>query len=151
VSIAYAGFSGVVGVFGGGSKLSEAERSFRVRLLITASLSAFFASIVPLALAQFTDSGRVVWSIASLLLAGYIAFASVDVRRRVRSLEGYSQPRFAPVVYTVSAALAVSLILGAAHLLPAHAIYISSIVWQLALASLHFVLLVVESSPRTAA
>jgi hypothetical protein len=51
VSIAFAGFSGVVGVFGGGSALSEAERSFRVRMLIVTSLAAFFGSLLPLVLA----------------------------------------------------------------------------------------------------
>ena len=58
VSIAFAGFCGVVGVFGGGSALSEGERTFRVQIMIVASLAAFFGSLLPLALGQFESAIR---------------------------------------------------------------------------------------------
>ena len=153
VSIAFAGFSGVVGVFGGGSSLSEDERAFRVRLMIVGSLAAFFGSLVPIALGQFESVAPLVWVVCCPLFAGYVILNSLGVYRQTRALESggnYSRPWFAPIIYSISLLLALALVGATFALLPGHPVYVVAIVWQLALASLQFVLLVVHTAPRSA-
>ncbi|MBW2291892.1 MAG: hypothetical protein JRG94_06230 [Deltaproteobacteria bacterium] len=152
VSIAFTGFSGVVGVFGGGSALSEDERVFRIRLMIVASLAAFFGSLFPLVLGQFESVTSLVWFLCCPLYAGYVILNSLSVYRQTRVLESggnYSRPWFAPIIYSVSLLLALALIGATFALLPAHSVYIAGIVWQLALASLQFLILVLGTAPRS--
>ena len=66
VSIAFAGFSGVVGVFGGGSALSEAERTLRVRMMITASLAAFFGLPYMAGAATFATGSGLLMALVTL-------------------------------------------------------------------------------------
>jgi hypothetical protein len=153
VSIAFAGFSGVVGVFGGGSALSEDERSFRVRLMIVGSLAAFFGSLIPLVLGQFESVASHVWLLCCPLFAAYVILNTLSVRRQTRALASaanYSRPWFAPIIYSVSSLLALALIGAAFAILPGHSVYIAGIVWYLALASLQFLVLVVRNTPRPA-
>lgn len=153
VSIAFAGFSGVVGVFGGGSALSDAERTLRVRMMITASLAAFFSSLLPLVLGQFGFAFELVWFLCCVAFAGFFIFNSVAVYRRTGALASvgdYSRPWFAPIIYGINAFMSLALMLAAATLLPGHAVYIAAIVWQLVLASLQFLLLVTQTMPRSA-
>jgi hypothetical protein len=152
VSIAFAGFSGIVGVFGGGSNLSEGERTFRVRMMIVGSLSAFFGSLLPIALGQFEAMGPFVWVICCPLFATFVVLMSLDVYRRTAALAShgnYSRPWFRPVIYAGSSLAALSLIGATFGLLPGHSIYILAIIWQLALASLQFLLLVLQTKPRS--
>ena len=151
VSIAFAGFSGVVGVFGGGSALSEGERSFRVRLMIVSSLAAFFGSLIPLSLGQFESVAPRVWLLCCPLFAAYVILTSLSVYRQTRALESegdYSRPWFAPIIYPISLLLALALIGATFALLPGHSVYIAGIVWQLAAASIQFLVLVVRITPR---
>jgi hypothetical protein len=154
VSIAYTGFSGVVGVFGGGSALSEDERTFRIRIMILASLAAFFGSLLPLGLGQFESAAPRVWFVCCPLLAGYFILNSLSVYRRTNALAArgsYSRPWFAPIIYAINALLILALIAATVALLPGHAVYIVAIVWQLVLASLQFLLLVLQTRPPSAA
>ncbi len=153
VSIAFAGFSGVVGVFGGGSALSEGERTFRVQIMIVASLAAFFGSLLPLALGQFESAARLVWFLCCPLFAGYVILNSLNVYRQTGALASggdYSRPWFAPIIYSINLLLALALIGATFALLPGHSVYIVAIVWQLAVASLQFLLLVLHTKPRSA-
>ena len=151
VSIAFTGFSGLVGVFGGGSALSEGERTFRVRLMIVASLAAFFGSLLPLVLGQFESVTPLVWLLCCPLFAGYAVFISLNVYRQTRALASggdYSRPWFAPVIHSISWLIALALIGATFGLLPSHSVYIAAIVWQLAIASVQFLLLVLQTKPR---
>ncbi len=153
VSIAFTGFSGVVGVFGGGSALSEPERNFRVRLMIVGSLGAFFGSLIPLVLGQFESLAPRVWLLCCPLFAAYFILNSLSVYRQTRALASagsYSRPWFAPIVYALNSFLALALIGATFALLPGHSVYIAGIVWQLALASVQFLVLVVRTTPRPA-
>ena len=154
VSIAFAGFSGVVGVFGGGSALSEGERTLRVRLMILASLGAFFGSLLPLALGQFDSVASLVWYICCPALVGFIVLFSMNVYRQTRALMsagGYSRPWFAPILYSISWSLALFLIGASFDILPGHSVYIVAIIWQLVLASVQFLVLVLQTKPRSSA
>ena len=153
VSIAFAGFSGVVGVFGGGSALSEAERSFRVRMLIVTSLSAFFGSLLPLVLVEFEFLVPWVWTLCCPLMASIIAINSLSVHRQTGELASagdYARPWFTPLVYVTNSLFVLALLGASVALLPGHSFYIATIVWYLALSSLHFLLLVVRTRPRSA-
>jgi hypothetical protein len=153
VSIAFAGFSGVVGVFGGGSTLAEGERTFRVRLMIVGGLLGFLGSLFPLVIGQFESLRPHVWTICCPLLAAYVILNTIRNYRQTRVLasEGsYSRPWFAPFVYVFSSALAIALIFASLSILPGHAIYIAGVVWHLGLASLQFLVLVVTIPPRGA-
>ncbi len=153
VSIAFAGFSGVVGVFGGGSALSEGERTFRVQVMIVASLAAFLGSLLPLALGQFEAAVPLVWFLCCPLFAGYVILNSLNVYRQTGTLASggdYSRPWFAPIIYSINFLLALALIGATFALLPGHSVYIVAIVWQLAVASLQFLLLVLHTKLRSA-
>ncbi len=153
VSIAFTGFSGVVGVFGAGSALSDGERTFRVRLMIVTSLSAFFGSVLPLALGQFQSVVPLVWLLCCPLFAGYSILNTLNVYRRTGALASagdYYRPRFAPIIHAISLLFALALIGATFELFPGHSVYIMAIVWQLALASLQFLLLVLQTKPRPA-
>ena len=154
VSIAFAGFSGVVGVFGGGSALSEGERTFRVQVMIVSSLAAFFGSLLPLALGQFESAVPLVWFLCCPLFAGYVILNSLNVYLQTGALASggnYSRPWFAPIIYSVNSLLALALIGATFALLPGHSVYIVALVWQLAVASVQFLLLVLHTKPRSAA
>ena len=153
VSIAFAGFSGVVGVFGGGSALSEPERNLRVRMMIVGSLAAFFGSLIPLVLDQFEFLAPRVWLLCCPLLATFVILNSLSVYRQTRALASagnYSKPWFARIIYPLSSLLALALIGATFTLLPGHSVYIAGIVWLLALASTQFLVLVVRTAPRPA-
>jgi hypothetical protein len=153
VSIAFAGFSGVVGVFGGGSALSDAERMLRVRMMITASLAAFFSSLLPLVLGQFDSASQRVWLLCCASLSVFFVVNSFTVYRRTSALAAvgkYSRPWFASVIYAINALIALALMLAAGPFLPGHSVYIGAIVWQLVLASLQFLMLVTQTRLRPA-
>jgi len=153
VSIAFTGFSGVVGVFGGGSALSEPERNFRVRLMIVGSLAAFFGSLIPLVLGQFESLAPRVWLLCCPLFATFVILNSLSVYRQTRALASagnYSRPWFAPIIYPLNLFLALALIGATFAFLPGHSVYIAAIVWHLALASIQFLVLVVRTMPRPA-
>ena len=153
VSIAFTGFSGVVGVFGGGSELSDAERVLRVRMMIVASLAAFFGSLLPLVLGQFEFANALLWPLCCVAFAGFFIVNSLGVYRRTGALASvgkYSRPWFAPIIYGVNALIAFSLILATLMLVSGHSVYIAAIVWQLVLASLQFLLLVTQTKSRAA-
>ena len=148
VSIAFTGFSGVVGVFGGGSALSEPERAFRLRMLIRGSLSAFFGSLLPLVLAEFALLTPWVWSLACPVLAALLVLSTLTVHRETRALasaDDYSRPWFAPVIYLANSILAIALLGAAVSLVPAHGLYLAAVVWFLVLSSLHFTMLVIKT------
>jgi len=154
VSIAFAGFSGVVGVFGGGSALSDAERTLRIRMMISASLAAFFSSLLPLVLGQFESATPFVWFLCCSAFAGFVIVNSLGVYRQtgaLASIGNYSRPWFAPIIYGINALIALALILAAGTIFPGYSVYITAIVWQLVLASLQFLLLVTQTKPRPAA
>jgi hypothetical protein len=149
VSIAFTGFSGIVGVFGGGSALSASERSFRVRLMISGSLVAFFASLAPLVLGQFESVAPLVWMIVCPLFATYLILNTRSVYGQTGALAAdgnYSRPWFAPIIYSISLIFSLTLLGAAFGLLPGHAVYILVIVWHLALSSLQFLILVVRTA-----
>ena len=153
VSIAFAGFSGVVGVFGGGSALSDAERALRVRMMVTASLAAFFASLFPLVLGQFEFAASRVWPVCCAAFGGFVIVNSVDVYRRTGALAAvgsYSRPWFAPIIYGVNTLITIALLLSVVAFLAGHAVYVAAVVWQLVLASLQFLLLVTQTRSRSA-
>ena len=153
VSIAFTGFSGVVGVFGGGSELSDAERTLRVRMMITASLAAFFGSLFPLVLSQFESAAALVWPLSCLPFAGFFIVNSLGVYRRTGALAAvgsYSRPWFAPIIYGINGLIALSLLFATFALVSAHSVYIAAVVWQLVLASLQFLLLVTQTKARSA-
>ena len=123
-------------------------------MMIAASLAAFFGSLLPLVLAQFQLLAPIVWLVCCPLLAVYAAGVSLNVYRRTSALasnEDYSRPWFAPIIYLVSWLLVIALISTTFGLLPGHAVYIMTIAWQLALASIQFLLLVLQTKPRSAA
>ena len=122
-------------------------------MLIVTSLAAFFGSVFPLALVQFELLVPWVWSLCCPLLAIFVASNTFSVNRQTRALASagnYSRPWFAPLVYVTNSLLVLALLGAATRLLPGHSFYIATIVWYLALASLHFLLLVVQTKPRPA-
>lgn len=86
VSVAFAGFAGVVSVFGRNdpSSWSFADRS-RFYSLVSTSLAVVFLSVIPFGLAALHISAATVWRIASGLLVVYLAASLIVWRQQFRS------------------------------------------------------------------
>ena len=86
VSVAFAGFSGVVAAFG---RRDPATWSFAERVgfltLVKVSLASLFFCVVPFGLATLHLSETYVWRIASALFVTYIVVSIIWVRRRLRT------------------------------------------------------------------
>jgi hypothetical protein len=119
--------------------------------MIVGSLGAFFASLIPLALSQFESLAPRVWLLCCPLFAAHFFLNSFRVYRQTRALASagnYSRPWFAPVIYPITSLLALALLGASFDVFPGHSVYIACIVWQLAMASLQFLVLVVRTTPR---
>ena len=86
VSVAFAGFSGVVAAFGrrDPGTWSFAER-MRFNGLIETSLAALFFCVVPFCLSALHLSDAHVWRTASALFAAYLVVSTILNRRRFRA------------------------------------------------------------------
>jgi hypothetical protein len=87
VAVAFAGFASVVTAFRRREHEGwEAGDVVRFRLMISSSLSLVFFALLPFAIAFFGATERRVWSLASVLLALYMAFFFFSTMRRALPL-----------------------------------------------------------------
>ena len=86
MSVAFAGFSGVVAAFGrrDPETWSFADRA-RFYVLVRTSLAALFFCIVPFCLSSLYLPEAYVWRIASALMVAYFVISRVQTRRQLRA------------------------------------------------------------------
>jgi len=92
VSIAFAGFTSIVGVLGqrdGGDW--DAEDSFRLWLMIESSLATLLFSLLPFVLFHLRVSHNIIWAAASGAMALFLTVHIIIVSPRVRRLEREGQ------------------------------------------------------------
>lgn len=149
VSIAFAGFTSIVGVLGqrGGGHW-DAEDSFRLWLMIESSLATLFFSLLPLALHHLSLDGATVWGLSSGAMAAFLLLHMAVVAPRLHTLARggkWSTRRFEPLIGAlIIATLAVQSLnglgIGFQHSFGA---YLLGLILFLGLASMHFVALLV--------
>jgi hypothetical protein len=149
VSIAFAGFTSIVGVLGQRGRADwDAEGSFRLWLMIESSLATLFFSLLPFSLHHFSLSEAVVWGVSSGALAGFLAIHLIVVSPKLQVLERggqWSTRRFEPFTGVIMIATLVVLSLNAFGIGfdRSFGAYLLGLILFLGLASMHFVALLV--------
>lgn len=152
VSVAFAGFSGIVTVFrrrnpGDWSRLDR----YRFRFMVEFSLATLTLSLAPFFVSELGLSGRALWRACSVLLA---VGATVYLVRAVRGFGGLVAEGApvsavaATVSFAVGAAVALSAAANAGGLLPRPAgVYLAGVGGCLFVSSLLFARLLLAGSP----
>jgi hypothetical protein len=149
VSIAFAGFTSIVGVLGQRSRESwDRESSLRLWLMIESSLAMLFFSLMPFPLYHLSVQETTVWGVSSGTMAAFLVLHLAVVAPRLRTLarEGqWSTQRFenligAPIVATIAVQALNTLGVGFQRSFGA---YLPGLLLFLGLASMHFVALLI--------
>lgn len=149
VSIAFAGFTSIVGVLGQRSTGHwNAEDSFRLWLMIESSLATLFFSLLPFSLHYFSLAETVVWGVSSGVMATFLIVHLIIVSPKLRVLdrEGqWSTRRFEPITGAIMIAILLVLSLNALDMgfHRSFGAYLLGLILFLGLASMHFVALLV--------
>lgn len=152
VSVAFAGFSGIVTVFrrrnpGDWSRLDR----FRFRFMVEFSLATLTLSLVPFFAFELGLEGRALWRTCSVVLAVGGAIYLVRAVRGIRGLVAAEEPvapRVALLGFGVGAAVVSSAASNAAGWLPRPAgIYLAGVGGCLFVSSLLFARLLLSGSP----
>ncbi len=111
VSVAFAGFSGVVAVFG---RRDPASWSFADRIrffqLVHTSLSSLLLCIVPFGLLAFQVAEDLVWRWLSALFVSYSIVASILSIRRLRAASSSERAGITMMVFPVGIAILVPIV-----------------------------------------
>lgn len=149
VSIAFAGFTSIVGVVGqrGGGRW-DAEDSFRLWLMIESSLATLFFSLLPFVLFHLDVHDETMWAAASGTVALFLVVHLIIVSPRVARLERerrWSTRRFEPLIggVIVSTLVVQSLNVLGVGFGRTFGAYLLGLILFLGLASMHFVALLV--------
>ena len=86
VSVALAGFTGVVAAFGQRREQWSATDTLRFRVMLGTSLSALGFSILPFAVHHMGAEPTATWGISSAILAGFFVIMVLVDTRRMRQL-----------------------------------------------------------------
>ncbi len=149
VSIAFAGFTSVVGVLGQrGGGYWDTEDSFRLWLMIESSFATLFFSLTPFVPHYFLLSDSAVWGISSGTMAIFLLVHMAVIGPRVARLSRtgeWSTRRFEPLIGIFIAA---TLVIQSLNVLGigfdrSFGAYLLGLLLFLALAALHFVALLV--------
>ena len=140
VSIALAGFTGVVAVLGNRRNHDwSPEERLQLRTLVETSLTAMFASFVPAVLFLALDSEPAVWRSANLFLGAlHLANLVAFLRRTTDAKPTASQKG----LLVIGIAMILAHFLTAAGLIPWYVlIFLVGLLQQIFIAALNFVLL----------
>lgn len=153
VAVALTGFTGIVAVLGrrAGGEWSPLEL-LRLRMLLETSLGVLFLSLLPVLLLTLRPSQETLWRVSNSLQGLLHLGGALVLYRRVSRLEPSQWPpeerwltaTFAPVSLAILAAQA-GAALGCLSSYESF-VYLLGLMYFLALAALHFVLLLVPSS-----
>ncbi len=149
VSIAYAGFTSVVGVLGqrGGGSWAR-EDSFRLWLMIESSLATLFFSLLPFVMHYFAFENETIWGACSGAMALFLTLHMIVVVPRMHAIERestWSTRRFEPVVgFFITTTLIVQTLNTFALVFErSFGAYLLGLLLLLGLGSMHFVMLLV--------
>ncbi|MBW2724085.1 MAG: hypothetical protein JRE71_06820 [Deltaproteobacteria bacterium] len=149
VSIAFAGFTSIVGVLGqrGGGHW-DAEDTFRLWLMIESSLATLFFSLLPFSLHYFALVDTTVWGVSSGAMATFMLVHMIVVSPKVRALDrsgSWSTRRFEPLIggFIIATLLVQSLNVLDLGFHRSFGAYLLGLILFLGLASMHFVALLV--------
>lgn len=152
VSAAFAGFSGVMGVFRKHTnKLKAQFQRHRLLQMIITSLSALAMSISPFLIAAFRFPEPLVWRISSII---YVVFATLLTAFGIYQGYPFVRAGLVSVHTTQIIALVTTITVGISILnglgvfsLRASAIYLLALFWTLGLSGFFFMTLVASCQP----
>ena len=142
ISVAFAGFAGIVGVFGR-SALPPEVRVWRVRTMILTSLLTLCGALLPILLGQFAISVEAVWRSCGLFLA-VITFVQLAAVAKSRPAAVPLRPKLRQpmtvilLVLTCSSGLLQLSVSAGAFSDAAPALYSCSVSYLLFLSAFHF-------------
>jgi hypothetical protein len=145
--VALAGFSGIVSSIDRRTAgVSRELVSFRLRNMVTASLSTIVLAVSPLLVLQLTQQSDTVWPLFCIIAATWLTYLNVwtiSIRQRFRG-DTASGIRLGFYYVLTPASAGVVLMLGAGVLgyLPADACYATAVFWCLLRVAAFFSLLV---------
>jgi len=148
ISIAFAGFAGVVAAFSK-FRLAPEAAIFRVRLMVVVALVTLLFSLFPFLPPKFGLSASASWRLSAFLL-GIIIFSlslwSWSDLRPLYQAGLLKTQKITAAWYLFSALLIVALFLSASGLINsiAPAIYLTGLFFGLALCSFYFVMLMID-------
>jgi hypothetical protein len=154
VSIAFAGFTSIVGVIG--HRMGEPwspENSLRLWLMIESSLASLFFSLLPFVLHYLSFREAMVWGVSSGTMTAFLLLHSAVVGRKLRTLYVSDQWSTRRIESLVGALIFATIAVQSLNVLGIGfhrnlGAYLLGLILLLALASMHFValLIVVHSS-----
>ena len=112
VSVALAGFTGVVAVFHDrGGRQWRSLDLLRFRIMLGTSIATLLLSLLPFGLHQLGFAPRVIWGVCSGAFALYLGSVSVLDLRQGRRTGAFKEPGFNPWIPRVLAVLVSSAVL----------------------------------------
>lgn len=152
VSATFAGFSGIIGVFGKQTDKLEAQlQRHRLLQMIITSLSALAMSVIPFLIAAFRFPESWVWRISSLVYVVAATLLTTLGTYRSRSFvqAGLVSVRTTQVIGCVTTVTVGISLLNGVGVFPfrAAAIYLVDLFWILGLSGFFFIMLVAAFQP----
>jgi hypothetical protein len=111
-SIALAGFTGVVVVFGNRAGGWLPIDRYRMAIILWLSIGPAFLSLLPIGFEMLGLQGPVLWRVCSLLLAGYLVGATVAIQLEFRRLDIESRSLQSNVMFAINRAVLTVVIVG---------------------------------------
>ena len=102
VSVALAGFTGVVAAFGQRREQWSAADTVRFRVMLGTSLSALVFSILPIAVHHSGVEPSATWLISSSLLASHFVIMAVVNTRQLRQVDAFGDPQLRVWVFVLA-------------------------------------------------
>jgi hypothetical protein len=155
ISIALAGFTGVVAFFGdrGRGTWSSADL-WRFGNLLHISISTLLFSFTPILLVKLGVDVAGAWKLSSALMAAHFAVSTVQVRRSFRALPENDRPEIVPLIagllFALEAIVFLLLVASAAGVAYSgeSAPVLVALVWRIGMAAYQFVMLLGVLRPR---
>lgn len=147
ISIAFAGFAGVVAAFGT-FRLAPEVTAFRVRMMVKIALATLLFSLLPFLPVEFGLSESDGWRVSAPLFALGMVALSFQAWTGLRPLFRaglLDTQKHATVVYSIGATLIVALFASATERVApyAPAVYVSGLFFGLAMSSYYFIMLMI--------
>lgn len=149
ISIAFAGFTSIVGVFGHrvGERWSP-ENSLRLWLMIESSIATLFFSLLPFVLHHLSFGEAIVWGVSSGTMTAFLLLHSAVVGRKLRSLYRADQWSTRHLESLVGGFIFATIVVQSLNVLGVGfhrslGAYLLGLILLLSLASMHFVALIV--------
>ncbi|MCP5349196.1 MAG: hypothetical protein R3F41_13900 [Gammaproteobacteria bacterium] len=140
IAVALVGFTGIVAAFRYRTDLWSAEERTMFRTMLRAAVSALFLSLVPYLLSIYLTDSELMWRLSSGLIA--IVMATNIYASAQHGLGLLRVSWLHTLLFPAGTVIMIANLVAFAGLLPADNIAVSSLVWQLLVATHNFISLI---------